>query len=163
MGLTGADDFPKRAVVSDCEPFTPKGHLKEGATAQTRPRGSAALWHSALRMAFSGAGAALGLDLLPGSGGVRSGFLLLPGHRLPGQQWTPPHLGTEPWLLWGNRPRAQAARREAGSWQNDPQRSLLWGLILIEGQCSMPALPNVLVGCVDKRAQLHVKNEYANE
>lgn len=114
MGPTGADDFPKRAVVSDCEPLKLKGRLKEGATAQTQLRGSAGLWHSALRMAFSGAGAALGLDLLPGSGGVRSGFLLLPGHRLPGQQWTPPHLGTEPWLLWGNRPSAQAAAQGRG-------------------------------------------------
>lgn len=41
MGPTGADDFPKRAVVSDCEPLKLKGRLKEGATAQTQLRGSA--------------------------------------------------------------------------------------------------------------------------
>lgn len=38
MGPTGADDFPKRAVVSDCEPLKLKGRLKEGATAQTQLR-----------------------------------------------------------------------------------------------------------------------------
>lgn len=41
MGPTGADDFPKRAVVSDCEPLKLKGRLKEGAAAQTQLRGSA--------------------------------------------------------------------------------------------------------------------------
>lgn len=121
MGLTGFDDFPKRAVVSDCEPVKLKGHLKEGVTAQTKLQRSAVRWHSARRMIFSGAGAALGFDLLPGSGGVGSGFLLLPGHWLPGQQWTLPHLGTEPWLLWGNPPSAQAAAQghgfQEGGWE----------------------------------------------
>lgn len=32
MGLIGFDDFPMRAVVSDCEPFKLKGRLKEGVT-----------------------------------------------------------------------------------------------------------------------------------
>lgn len=162
MGPTGADDFPKRAVVSDCEPLKLKGRLKEGATAQTQLRGSAGLWHSALRMAFSGAGAALGLDLLPGSGGVRSGFLLLPGHRLPGQQWTPPHLGTEPWLLWGNRPSAQASRpgpRLPGGRPGAGRTTLLWGPIPTEGQCSTPALPNGLLGWVDKHTHTVERKE----
>lgn len=171
MGPTGADDFPKRAVVSDCEPLKLKGRLKEGATAQTQLRGSAGLWHSALRMAFSGAGAALGLDLLPGSGGVRSGFLLLPGHRLPGQQWTPPHLGTEPWLLWGNRPSAQASRPGPRLPGGRPGA----GRMTLSEVCfgdryqqrdSAPRQPSQMacwVGWTNTHTQSDVKNEYVNE